>query len=208
VTLRGGARRGVATIAAGPTRQHHHDDDDDDDDCDWIKDDSNRSTEEDAQVESSSSSLEDDERDDCHHRCCDIAEASESTVVRFSTIEIREYPRALGDNPSVTSGPPLTLKWNPISTSALDVVDVHEAARGVPPPEAQSSSGGGRSALREGGVAEGRGIFEGGTRGGTRGRLEGGRGGASDRSSRDVFHRKEERANAQRRTFLLCMHAH
>jgi hypothetical protein len=31
--------------------------------------------------------------------------------VRFKTIEIFEYPITLGDNPSVTSGAPLTIEW-------------------------------------------------------------------------------------------------
>lgn len=31
--------------------------------------------------------------------------------VRFNFVEVREYPRILGDNPSVTAGPPITLDW-------------------------------------------------------------------------------------------------
>ena len=33
-------------------------------------------------------------------------------TVQFSHLEIRTYPVTLGDNPSVSSGPPLTLDWN------------------------------------------------------------------------------------------------
>ena len=33
--------------------------------------------------------------------------------VKFSSIEIREYPMELGDNPSVSSGPPITIGWEP-----------------------------------------------------------------------------------------------
>jgi len=49
-----------------------------------------------------------------------VRKADEATVVRFSTVEIREYARTLGDNPSVTSGPPLTLEWTHQSTSTID----------------------------------------------------------------------------------------
>ncbi len=31
--------------------------------------------------------------------------------VRFNSVEVREYPRILGDNPSVSAGPPITLDW-------------------------------------------------------------------------------------------------
>ncbi|KAL3823500.1 hypothetical protein ACHAXA_010822 [Cyclostephanos tholiformis] len=32
--------------------------------------------------------------------------------VCFASVQVREYPVILGDNPSCTSGPPLTLDWN------------------------------------------------------------------------------------------------
>eukprot|EP00978_Attheya_sp_CCMP212_P043973 scaffold296224_cov51-Attheya_sp.AAC.2 len=33
-------------------------------------------------------------------------------VIRFSLVEIREFPRILGDNPSCRSGPPITIGWD------------------------------------------------------------------------------------------------
>ena len=41
--------------------------------------------------------------------------------VQFSNLEIRTYPVTLGDNPSVSSGPPLTLGWNYTSTHTFPV---------------------------------------------------------------------------------------
>jgi len=34
-----------------------------------------------------------------------------TTVVKFSTLEIREYPLCIGDNPGAASGPPISLDW-------------------------------------------------------------------------------------------------
>lgn len=48
--------------------------------------------------------------------------------IRFSTIEIREYPRMLGDNPSATQGPPVTIDWIPTRTYSLSV-DEYEQSR-------------------------------------------------------------------------------
>ena len=43
--------------------------------------------------------------------------------VQFSTVEIREYPIILGDNPC-TSGPPITIDWKHSSQTKLDL-DLH-----------------------------------------------------------------------------------
>jgi hypothetical protein len=56
--------------------------------------------------------------------------------VRFSTLEIRTYPITLGDNPSVSSGPPITLDWNPTSTQSFTVA-AYESHR---PPSSRRQS--------------------------------------------------------------------
>ena len=53
-------------------------------------------------------------------------------TVRFSNLEIRTYPLTLGDNPSVSSGPPLTLDWNYETTHTFSV-DAYESQ--LAPPE-------------------------------------------------------------------------
>mmetsp|Transcript_2299 Transcript_2299/g.3507 ORF Transcript_2299/g.3507 Transcript_2299/m.3507 type:complete len:391 (-) Transcript_2299:420-1592(-) len=40
---------------------------------------------------------------------------------RFSTTEIRIYPIILGDNPSVSDGPPITIDWNIITSKTIPV---------------------------------------------------------------------------------------
>jgi len=44
-----------------------------------------------------------------------------SRVVRFSTVEVREYAMILGDNPAVSLGPSITLDWTPFSRAVFDV---------------------------------------------------------------------------------------
>ena len=51
-----------------------------------------------------------------------------SKQVCFSTIEIIEFPIILGDNPSVTAGPPLTISWEPQYRIELDL-EVFERCR-------------------------------------------------------------------------------
>ena len=48
--------------------------------------------------------------------------------VHFSDLEIRTYPVTLGDNPSVSSGPPLTLDWNYTTTHTF-AVETYESQR-------------------------------------------------------------------------------
>ena len=49
-------------------------------------------------------------------------------TVQFSDLEIRTYPVTLGDNPSVSSGPPLTLDWNYTTTHTF-AVETYESQR-------------------------------------------------------------------------------
>lgn len=41
--------------------------------------------------------------------------------LQFGSVNIREYEMILGDNPSVTHGPPVTLNWVPVAESTLPV---------------------------------------------------------------------------------------
>ena len=55
-----------------------------------------------------------------------------SSSVCFASVQVREYPRILGDNPSVTSGPPISLSWNyDQDTSGLCSIDEWESKRGT-----------------------------------------------------------------------------
>lgn len=59
---------------------------------------------------------------------CDSCESKdERGRVSFNKISIREYPRTLGDNPSVSVGPPLTLDWD-YNTAVFSIED-YEANR-------------------------------------------------------------------------------
>jgi hypothetical protein len=50
--------------------------------------------------------------------------------VSFASVQVREYPMILGDNPSCTSGPPVTLDWNYNAEASLScTVDEWESGR-------------------------------------------------------------------------------
>ena len=49
-------------------------------------------------------------------------------TVSFGYSRIRTYNRAMGDNPSVSSGPPISIGWNPISEAILSI-DEYEHRR-------------------------------------------------------------------------------
>jgi len=46
--------------------------------------------------------------------------------VQFGDIEVRSYPIILGDNPSVSGGPPLTIDWDPFDCVACTLDDYQE----------------------------------------------------------------------------------
>jgi len=51
--------------------------------------------------------------------------------VSFHTIEIREYVQLLGDHPSVSNGPPLTIGWDYHCNDPIPI-DIYEIKRGRP----------------------------------------------------------------------------
>lgn len=55
-----------------------------------------------------------------------IEEPETDTLVRFSTVTIREYPITAGDNPSTTRGVPLTVEWNHNQEYTLQVNDFED----------------------------------------------------------------------------------
>ena len=47
--------------------------------------------------------------------------------VNFTTVEIQEYPIIPGDNPSVSTGVPLTIDWMPLNKNAYDFEEYEQA---------------------------------------------------------------------------------
>jgi hypothetical protein len=52
---------------------------------------------------------------------------SERRSVKFSTIEVRSHPMIMGDNPSVSSGPPVTIDWEHQDVEQFDVSDYEKS---------------------------------------------------------------------------------
>ncbi|KAL3792939.1 hypothetical protein ACHAW5_006846 [Stephanodiscus triporus] len=52
--------------------------------------------------------------------------------ISFVEVKIREYERVLGDNPSVTSGPPLSIGWRHSPTPLIMSLDDYESGKGSP----------------------------------------------------------------------------
>lgn len=52
-----------------------------------------------------------------------LEDKEQSRRVSFSNVVVREFPRCLGDNPSVTDGPPLSIGWKPVAVYTKDVDD-------------------------------------------------------------------------------------
>lgn len=56
-------------------------------------------------------------------RSCSSLDECSSRSIRFEKLEVRDYPLALGDNPSVTNGPPLTIEWEHAGEYVISVED-------------------------------------------------------------------------------------
>lgn len=52
--------------------------------------------------------------------------------ISFSHIQIREYPIIVGDNPSIMTGTPVTIDWEPVEEATFDFQD-YEDTRAHPP---------------------------------------------------------------------------
>ncbi|CAB9499836.1 expressed unknown protein [Seminavis robusta] len=50
-----------------------------------------------------------------------------STLIQFSVVEIREFERVVGDNPSCSSGVPVSIGWNHGKTFKMDLEDFEKA---------------------------------------------------------------------------------
>ena len=68
------------------------------------------------------------------HRRRDTLEGARrrQSRVSFAHVKIREYERVLGDNPSVTSGPPLSIGWRHSPTPLIMSLDDYESGKGPP----------------------------------------------------------------------------
>ena len=49
-------------------------------------------------------------------------------VVRFGNVTIRDYPRAISDNPASSSGPSISIGWNYQKESTMSIND-YETSR-------------------------------------------------------------------------------
>lgn len=87
---------------------------------------------------SDNESLDGDEDED--DDTCSVTSSTSKTKIKrnisFSSVEIRDYDRAIGDNPCVSSGVPLSLDWNYNAATEHDLEEYENF---------KESSGGGRT---------------------------------------------------------------
>jgi len=72
----------------------------------------------------------------CSLSSCDDFRVIRAKRVSFDFIQIREYEQVLGDNPSVSSGPPLSIGWKFCQESATYAIDDYESLH----PQRRASS--------------------------------------------------------------------
>eukprot|EP00545_Synedropsis_sp_CCMP1620_P012454 CAMPEP_0119012442 /NCGR_PEP_ID=MMETSP1176-20130426/6731_1 /TAXON_ID=265551 /ORGANISM="Synedropsis recta cf, Strain CCMP1620" /LENGTH=168 /DNA_ID=CAMNT_0006965401 /DNA_START=41 /DNA_END=547 /DNA_ORIENTATION=+ len=61
--------------------------------------------------------------DDSAHSTVSVDSATKTTKVGFSSIEIREYERVVGDHPDTKVGPPMSLGWAFVELDPLSIDD-------------------------------------------------------------------------------------
>ena len=61
-----------------------------------------------------------------------IKQTRRTTIVSFSSVEVRQYERILGDNPACSTGPPLTIGWKFDESKTMNMsVDDYEYDHGL-----------------------------------------------------------------------------
>lgn len=78
----------------------------------------------------------DDKKVEAYQQACHVQSQSlareRPTVVHFSTVEIREYNRCPGDNPSVQCGVPLSIDWSVQHSTTCSLDEREKALQGRP----------------------------------------------------------------------------
>ena len=61
---------------------------------------------------------------------CSVVDDDLSLSVSFSTIEVREFPVVIGDNPSCAMGPPLSIDWEPDCELSIPIDEFEDYRNG------------------------------------------------------------------------------